>query len=71
MYNSRKKPLEDVPTALTVIWSCSNEACNGWMRDNFSFSSVPTCAQCDSVMVKDEKVLDVLENNSPVTSKKV
>lgn len=71
MYNSKKKPMEEVPTALTVIWACSDENCNGWMRDNFTFSAVPTCPQCHSTMIKDEKVLDVLENTSPVTSKKM
>jgi hypothetical protein len=70
MYNSRKKPLEDLPTELTVIWSCSNENCNGWMRDNFAFSASPLCPHCRSSMVKNEKMLDVLENTSPINSKK-
>lgn len=70
MYNSRKKPIEDIPTELTVIWSCSSENCNGWMRDNFSFSATPVCPQCHSTMVKHEKMLDVLENTSPIPSKK-
>ena len=71
MYNSKRKPLEEVPTALTVIWACSDEDCNGWMRDNFTFSEIPTCPQCHSAMIKGEKVLDVLENTSPVTSKRM
>lgn len=70
MYNSRKKPLEDVPTELTAIWKCSNENCKGWMRDNFTFSTSPVCTQCNSAMVKEEKMLEVLENTSPVTSEK-
>jgi len=71
MYNSRKKNVEEVPTELTAIWSCSNEQCNGWMRDNFTFSLSPICPQCHSVMVQQEKVLEVVENTSPVSSKKM
>ncbi|MCM3635725.1 cold-shock protein [Paenibacillus camelliae] len=71
MYNSKRKPIEEVPTALTEIWVCSDENCKGWMRDNFTFSESPTCPQCHSAMVKDERILDVIENNSPVTSKKL
>ncbi len=70
MYNSRKKPLEDLPTELTDIWSCSNEDCKGWMRDNFAFSEAPVCPQCHSKMVKDQRMLTVLTNNSPSQSKK-
>lgn len=69
MYNSRKKPLEDVVTELTVIWACSNENCMGWMRDNFAFSTTPVCPQCNSAMVKGEKLLPVVENTSPSQSK--
>lgn len=71
MYNSKRRLVEEVPTALTTIWNCSNDSCNGWMRDNFAFASIPTCPQCNSMMEKDEKVLDVVENNSPVTAKRM
>ncbi|MBN2981641.1 MULTISPECIES: cold-shock protein [Cohnella] len=64
MYNSRKKPLEEVPTELTPIWSCSNENCNGWMRENFVLSPVPVCPQCQSDMHKDERMLPVIVNTS-------
>lgn len=63
--------MEETPTELTVIWACSDEECNGWMRENFTFSAVPTCPVCHSTMAKDERVLDVIENNSPVTSKRM
>ena len=69
MYNSRKRPLEDLPEEVTSIWSCTNEQCNGWMRDNFSFSNEPTCPQCQSAMVKSEKKLSILVNTSPNQSK--
>jgi len=65
LYNSRKRVMESVPEELTAIWSCSNESCKGWMRDNFVFSSQPTCVQCNSLMVKDEKMLSIVENTSP------
>ncbi|RKP49973.1 hypothetical protein D7Z26_19335 [Cohnella endophytica] len=65
MYNSRKKPLEDVPMELTVIWSCSDENCKGWMRDNFVFSMVPVCPQCQSNMIKSERMLAAVVNTSP------
>ncbi|MFC5700755.1 cold-shock protein [Cohnella faecalis] len=65
MYYSRKRPLEDIPMELTSIWSCSNEACKGWMRDNFALAILPVCPQCQSVMVKSEKMLSVLVNTSP------
>jgi hypothetical protein len=43
-----------------MIWSCTNEGCNGWMRDSFSFKEVPVCLQCKSPMVSSEKNLPVL-----------
>jgi hypothetical protein len=65
MYNSWKKPLDDVPEEISAIWSCTNEQCNGWMRDNFSFLNEPVCHQCRSIMVKGEKKLSVCVNTSP------
>lgn len=61
---SRKKLLEDIPEELTAIWSCTNEGCNGWMRDNFAFEAVPTCPQCQSQMVKSTKMLPLLINTN-------
>jgi hypothetical protein len=61
MYYSRKK-LEDIPQEVTAVWSCSREGCNGWMRDNFAFATVPTCHQCHSPMKRTERRLPVLEN---------
>ncbi|HEY4390684.1 MAG TPA: cold-shock protein [Paenibacillus sp.] len=64
MYNSRKKQMEEIPEEITAIWSCSNEDCNGWMRRNFAFVNHPTCPQCGSTMVEDERMLAVLTNTS-------
>lgn len=70
MYNSRRKPLEDVLMELTAIWSCSNDKCKGWMRDNFVFSAIPVCPHCQSAMVKDERMLAAVNNTSPNQTKK-
>ncbi|TVX88121.1 cold-shock protein [Paenibacillus agilis] len=70
MYNSRKKPQDDIPEEITSIWACTSEDCKGWMRDNFVFSSEPTCVQCNSPMVKSERKLAVLVNTSPSQTKK-
>lgn len=61
MYYSRKK-IEDIPQELTVIWSCTQEDCNGWIRDDFAFAKVPTCYQCGSPMKRSERELPVLVN---------
>ncbi len=61
---SRKKPFEEVPEELTAIWSCTNDACNGWMRDNFSLDAVPTCHLCHSPMVSGTRMLPQLVNTS-------
>ncbi|MHA7965366.1 cold-shock protein [Paenibacillus sp. CAU 1782] len=65
MYYSRKRLIEDLPQEKTTVWSCSNEKCNGWMRENFVFSDQPKCIQCNSLMEKGEKMLSVLINTSP------
>ncbi|MNI81670.1 hypothetical protein D3C76_1637880 [compost metagenome] len=69
MYYSRKKQLENVIEEATAIWSCTNADCNGWMRDNFVFLHNPTCLQCQSPMVKSEKMLYVVANTSPNQAK--
>lgn len=69
MYHSRRKPLDEIPQELTPVWSCTNEKCNGWIRDNFSFSTQPICPQCQSAMAKSEKMIAVIVNTSPNQSK--
>jgi hypothetical protein len=59
-----KKSLEVIPEENTSIWTCSNDTCMGWMRDNFSFEVKPSCPLCQSDMVNDDKVLPVLVNNN-------
>ena len=60
----RKKSLEDIPTEDTAIWSCTQECCTGWMRDNFAFEYVPTCWQCNSPMTRSMKILPLLVNKN-------
>ncbi|TJY40709.1 hypothetical protein E5161_16285 [Cohnella pontilimi] len=69
MYNSRKKPVEEIPEELTAIWSCTNDACNGWTRANFTFSDQPVCPLCRSEMEKGERMLAVIVNSSPAQYK--
>ncbi|SEO58640.1 Cold-inducible protein YdjO [Amphibacillus marinus] len=56
-YNNRKEPVEEVETP---IWSCLNDECSGWMREDYSFEQEPTCPLCQSEMEKDSKVLPKL-----------
>ncbi|WP_010272926.1 cold-shock protein [Paenibacillus senegalensis] len=64
MYYSRKRPMEEIQTELTAIWSCSKEGCNGWMRANYSFEDVPSCSQCHSPMLRSMKSLPILLDSS-------
>ncbi|MFC4098522.1 cold-shock protein [Paenibacillus xanthanilyticus] len=65
MYYSRKRPVEEVPVQDTAVWTCSNDDCNGWMRDDFAFAEQPCCPQCQSAMISAVKSLPVLVNTSP------
>jgi hypothetical protein len=66
MYNTRKKGQEDIVLEPTPIWSCTDENCNGWMRANFVFATVPVCPQCQSEMIKGERMLAAVTNTSPI-----
>ncbi|WP_372634280.1 cold-shock protein [Cohnella sp.] len=69
VYYSRKKPFEELPEEMTAIWYCSGEDCKRWMRDNFTFSVVPVCPECQSEMVRGERMLATLSNTSPNQAK--
>jgi hypothetical protein len=60
----RKKSLEDIPEESTAIWSCENDNCNGWMRDNFAFASAPICSSCQAPMVSSMRMLPLLSNTN-------
>lgn len=67
----RRKSLEDIPEENTTIWSCSDQDCTGWIRDNFAFEYTPTCWQCHSPMVSSTKMLPLLVNtNNDMKSRK-
>ncbi|UFT98583.1 cold-shock protein [Radiobacillus kanasensis] len=57
-FNNKKEP---VPEVETMIWSCTNDSCPGWMRESFSFESEPSCPLCHSEMKKEEKVLPKID----------
>ena len=61
---SRKKTFEELPEAMTPVWSCTRDDCNGWMRANFSFEDEPDCPKCHSAMVSEMRSLPVLVNTS-------
>lgn len=62
MYN-RAKPVE-LPEGVTAIWSCTQEGCKGWMRDNFAFEETPTCRLCSHPMESTTKMLPLLQNSN-------
>lgn len=53
-----KEPVKEVDTS---VWACSNEECNGWMRESYSFREDPTCPLCDSQMKQETRVLPELK----------
>ncbi|MBL0388239.1 cold-shock protein [Tumebacillus sp. ITR2] len=60
----RGKAVEEVPEENTAIWSCTQESCKGWMRDNFAFEHVPTCPLCQHPMESGMRVLPLLANSN-------
>jgi len=54
-------PKEPVPEVDTDVWSCTNEDCQGWMRDSYSFEEIPKCPLCQSEMEKEVRVLPELK----------
>ncbi|WP_433742504.1 cold-shock protein [Falsibacillus pallidus] len=61
-----RKPEEEIITAETKIWECTSDSCKGWLRDNFKSSEDPVCPLCGSPMESTTKVLQVVDNNSPI-----
>lgn len=54
-------PKEPVQEVETKIWSCTNQDCNGWMRESYSFAEVPECPLCHSSMEQDVRMLPELK----------
>lgn len=61
---SRNRSQEEIPNEATVVWSCTNESCTCWMRDNFAFEITPTCWKCNSPMTSSVKVIPLLVNSN-------
>jgi hypothetical protein len=59
---SRKPQAVEIPEEMTEVWTCSNEGCNCWMRNNFAFEAEPDCPSCRVPMVRGTKMLPQLSN---------
>ncbi|SFS50981.1 Cold-inducible protein YdjO [Paenibacillus sp. BC26] len=59
-----KKVVEPIPEEQTSIWTCSNDDCSCWMRNDFSFGEFPSCPICHSSMTSEIKCLPVLTNGT-------
>lgn len=59
-----KKNQAEIKEEDTKIWVCSSEDCTCWMRDNFRTNEKNICPICGSEMVVENKVMQVVENNS-------
>ncbi|HLR22765.1 MAG TPA: cold-shock protein [Pseudogracilibacillus sp.] len=57
----QRGPKEPVQEVETNIWSCTNESCQGWMRESFTFEKEPACPLCESEMALEVKVLPELK----------
>lgn len=54
-------PKEPLPEVETNVWSCTNDDCQGWMRESFSFAKEPECPLCQSDMEQEIRILPDLE----------
>lgn len=61
---SRKNSMESIPEELTEVWSCTQDDCKGWMRDDFAFDVEPVCHLCQSPMIKETRTLPLLVNTN-------
>jgi len=57
-----RRQAESVPEADTVVWSCSDQNCTGWMRLGFSFDDEPDCPFCHAPMVKEIRRLPEIKS---------
>ncbi|PYI54462.1 cold-inducible protein YdjO-related protein [Paenibacillus flagellatus] len=62
--NKRRRFTEELPLEETEIWSCTNDGCNGWMRDDFAFDHTPTCRLCLSPMTRTMKMVPAIAGPS-------
>lgn len=57
-----RQQMEEVPLFEMSVWSCENEACNGWMRQEYSFTEKPVCPLCRSCMNTETRMLPQLSH---------
>ncbi|GAA0329371.1 hypothetical protein GCM10008967_19840 [Bacillus carboniphilus] len=62
MFN--RKNQEEVEKLDTIVWVCSSDDCNCWVRDNFKSSEEPACPICESKMEQSTKFIEVVHNPS-------
>ncbi|WP_217588467.1 cold-shock protein [Lentibacillus saliphilus] len=56
-----RRPKEPVPEVETNVWACTNDDCQGWMRESFSFDETPKCPLCKADMKQEVRTLPELE----------
>ncbi|HLR65639.1 MAG TPA: cold-shock protein [Virgibacillus sp.] len=54
-------PKEPVAEVDTKVWACTNDECQGWMRESYCFDSEPECPLCHSSMKQEIRVLPELK----------
>ena len=40
-----------------MVWTCSGEECNGWMRPEYALTEQPDCPHCGSGMQMQNKLV--------------
>jgi hypothetical protein len=58
----RRNNEEEIIPEETKVWECTSDTCNGWVRDNFTFSDEPSCPLCNSEMKPATKMLQAINN---------
>lgn len=57
-----KQQVEEIPMFEMSVWSCTNDICKGWMRQEYSFSADPACPLCQSGMIHETHMLPQLSH---------
>lgn len=58
----RRNNTEEIAPEETKVWECTSDQCNGWVRENFTFSDKPSCPLCNSEMKASTKMLQAINN---------
>jgi hypothetical protein len=57
-----KQQVEEIPLYEMIVWNCDSGQCNGWMRQDYSFSVEPACPLCQSSMSQEVRMLPKLSH---------